>query len=319
MAYHYAQYLEQVASEGAAQYDIPLYTNVWQNYFDEDADNSPSSGPTVAGGGDKPGDYPSGGGVINVLDVWQHFAPTLAFIAPDVYLNDYSSSCAKYRHRDQPLFIPEQRRDAYGARRIWEAYGTYSALGVSPFGIDDERLVPADNPFTLEYGLMASVSELVLGAQRRPGSSFGFFFDEISAEGVDSSPPKSIQLGSWGLLIERSFVFGRPAAGAGMVIHIQGDRFLLIGHGFQVTFKSLSPKSTFSGILNFVEKEMVDPSKGTMRDRRRLNGDETRSGKFAIMPSADPDYGGFPICVTVPAVTMIAEVEPYSLEEEKDD
>ena len=35
------------------------------------------------------------------------------------------------------------------------------------------------------------------------------------------------------------------------------------------------------------------------------------------MPNSDPDYGGFPICVTIPAKTMIAQVEFYYIEEEQ--
>lgn len=314
MAYHYALYVEHIAKAGKAEYQIPLYTNVWQNNFAPDTDGT--GGPIVAGGGNIPGDYPSGGAVTQVLDIWMGFAPTLSFIAPDIYLDDYSKSCDIYRHRKQPLFIPEQRRDEHGARRIWKAYGSHAALGVAPFGIDDERLTPATNPFTRHYGLLASVSEIVLEAQRRPGSSIGFYFDELTANGTDTSPPVRTKFGDWEILVERSFVFGKPSAGSGMVIH-QGDaKFLLIGWGFQVSFASLSPKSTFTGLLSFVEKEVVNLSTGELRTRRRLNGDETRGGKYAIMPSEDPDYGGFPICVTIPARTMIAEVEPYSLEEE---
>ncbi|KAF2226206.1 beta-galactosidase [Elsinoe ampelina] len=313
MAYHYTLYLEQVASAGLAAYPIPLYTNVWQNYFDADADSSALSSPSIVGGGNQPGDYPSGGGVINVLDIWQRFAPSLSFIAPDVYLNDYTSSCEKYRHRNQALFIPEQRRDAFGARRIWTAYATFSALGVSPFGIDDERLVPATNPFTREYALLGKVKHWLLDAQRRPGSAVGFYFDEMPKAGSDPSPVRTVEMAGWRLKIERSFVFGHPAPGAGMVVHLEGDRFLLVGYGFQVGFESLSSKATFTGILNFEEKEVVGGTE--LKTRRRLNGDETRSGKLAIMPSEDPDYGGFPICVTIPAVTGIAVVEPYALEE----
>jgi hypothetical protein len=98
MAYHYALYLERVASAGKQAYLIPMYTNVWQNYNDDDADNSFL---VVVGGGDDPGDFSSVDGVINVLDVWKAFAPSLDIVSPDVYLNDYSSSCAKYRHREQ--------------------------------------------------------------------------------------------------------------------------------------------------------------------------------------------------------------------------
>jgi beta-galactosidase GanA len=92
MAYHYALYLEQVAFAGKQAYPLPLYTNVWQNYNDMDADND---FPIVVGGGSDPGDYPSGGGFINVLDIWQTFAPSLNMVCPDVYLNDYSTTCAK--------------------------------------------------------------------------------------------------------------------------------------------------------------------------------------------------------------------------------
>ncbi|KAF7549530.1 hypothetical protein G7Z17_g6322 [Cylindrodendrum hubeiense] len=76
----------------------------------------------TAGGG-KPGEYPSGGAVIWVLDIWQRFTPTLHFISPDIYTADYSKTCSDYCHRDQPLFVPEQHRNDFGARRIWEAIG----------------------------------------------------------------------------------------------------------------------------------------------------------------------------------------------------
>ena len=56
-----------------------------------------------------------------------------------------------------------------------------------------------------------------------------------------------------------------------------------------------------------------------MKTGRVLNGDETRSGEFMIMPNEEPDYGGFPIAVTIPCRTMIAEVEAYSLFEDEED
>lgn len=313
MAYHYAHYLEHVAAAGKQQYPIPLYTNVWQNYVGEDGDND---FPIVAGGGGYPGDYPSGGGTTNVLDVWQRFASSLDFIAPDVYLNEYASSCRKYRHRNQPLFIPEQRRDDYGARRIWTAYGSFQAIGVSPFGID--TLEPATNPFTKHYGLLESVSQIVLDAQSRPDASVGFHFDELAADGSDPSRPVVKHWGGYEVTIERCFVFGKAGPGAGMVIHLGGPKFLLIGWGFQVRARSLSPTSTFTGFLHFREKQVANKETGQLRTLRILNGDETRSGIFAMMPNDDPDYGGFPICVTIPAHTMIAELEVYSIEGKDD-
>jgi hypothetical protein len=37
------------------------------------------------------------------------------------------------------------------------------------------------------------------------------------------------------------------------------------------------------------EKEVTDVKSGQLRTLRTLNGDETRSGKFCIMPNEDPD------------------------------
>ncbi|KAF8858332.1 glycoside hydrolase [Acephala macrosclerotiorum] len=305
MAYHYAVYVNHVAASGKKEYNIPLYTNVWQNYVGSDDDNA---FPIIAGGGGEPGDYPSGGGVSNVLDIWRTFAPSLDFIAPDIYLNDYSASCKKYRHLNQPLFIPEQRRDEYGARRIWKAFGSFQAIGTSPFGID--TLEPETNPFTRHYRLLSQVQDIVLEAHRKPGSSIGFFFDELLEDGRDPSTPTVAQFGEFMVTINRCFVFGKPGP--------EGSKFLLIGWGFQAEFKSTSPKSTFTGILNFTEK-VVDKDTGKLITGKKLNGDETRSGKFLMMPNEDPDYGGFPICVTIPARTMIAECEVYSLEEDSSD
>lgn len=306
MAYHYAHYVNRVAAAGKAEYPIPLYTNVWQNYAGEDAD---SDTPIVVGGGGEPGDYPSGGATTNVLDIWLRYAPDLEFIAPDIYLNEYTSLCSKYRHRNNTLFIPEQRRDEYGVRRIWIAYGTFQALLASPFGID--TLESESNPFTKHYGLLSQVSQIVLEAQRNPGSFVGFCFDEMSGD-KDPSKPIKQRFGDWDITIERSFVFGKPGTGSGMVIHRGGARFLLIGWGFQVTGQSTKAGTKFNGILKNEEKVVEDMATGKLRTLRTLGGDETRSGASAMMPNEDPDYGGFPIAITIPARTGIAEVEFYA-------
>lgn len=309
MAYHYALYVNEVAAAGKEQYPIPHYTNLWMNYSGEDTDND---FPIIVGGGGMPGDYPSGGAVSNVMDVWMQFAPQLDFLGPDIYLNDYGRSCAKYRHNNQPLFIPEQRRDDHGARRIWIAYGSYAAMGVAPFGVD--TVDPADNPFTKHYGLLKSVSAIVLEAQRRPNASVGFCFDPVPEGGpCDVSNPVKQTWDDFEITIDRCFVFGKPGPGAGMVINRGNGKFLLIGWGFQVSAKSLTRNSTFTGILKVEEKTMDHEETDSLRTVRLLNGDETRSGSFAMMPNEDPDYGGFPISVTVPARTMIAEVTFYSI------
>lgn len=123
--------------------------------------------------------------------------------------------------------------------------------------------------------------------------------------------------GEFELTIDRAFVFGKPGVGAGIVIHQRNGKFLLVGWVFQVTFKSTNAKSTFTGILHSEEKEADE--QGNLTTARIMNGDETRSGAFYIMPNEDPDYGRFPIAVTIPSRTMIAECTAYSVEESEED
>lgn len=148
-----------------------------------------------------------------MLDIWRTFAPSLDFIAPDIYLNDYSATCENYRHLNQSLFIPEQRRDGHGARRIWKAFGSFQAIGTSPFGID--TLKPENNAFTRPHKLLSKVKDIILEAHRKPGSSIGLFFDELLDDGRDPSPPTIARFEGFEVTINRCFVFSKPGPGAG--------------------------------------------------------------------------------------------------------
>ena len=220
MADAFARYVGRVAAAGKAEYAIPLYTNTWLNFDDPsvlDLSGVPlGNGSPVAGGGAKAGVYPSGGPVPHALDIWNFHTVdngNLDFISPDLYLHNYDWVCQQYRYRGNPLFIPEQKADLAGARRTWLAYGSYGALGCSPFGIDTVNLDAKEQAaWTRSNGLLNSMSRHILDNQAQdPGAMFGFFFDEY-----DSSKPA--HLDQWRrkfadiemeVLIERSFVF-RP-------------------------------------------------------------------------------------------------------------
>ncbi|KAK5164821.1 uncharacterized protein LTR77_009485 [Saxophila tyrrhenica] len=315
MAYHYARYVEKVAQAGQSEHSLPMFANFWLNYGE---DSMAKAYPTLAGGGDLPGDYPAGGAVSSVLDIWMKFAPSLSFISPDTYLNDYHRVCSTYRHRKQPLFIPEQRRDEYGARRIWAAVGEYRAIGSCPFALD--TLEVDDCAYTKHYALMASVEDLVMAAQRETNSIAGFFFDEPDHKEASSHPDPVFEMAGYELTVERAFTTGAQGAGYGLIIHRETNsdgtaKFLLVGAGFQVKFRSLATGTCFTGILDFEEKTR-DQETGEFATHRRLNGDETRSGHQAIMPNEDPDDGGFPINICIPAVTKMAECIVYGLSAE---
>jgi hypothetical protein len=316
MADVFSRYIHHVASAGKAAYPIPLYANVWLN-IDDLTSLDLSDIPAVVGGGANAGIYPSGGPCPHTMDVYMHNAPSLDFISPDLYFHDYETTCQNYRHGGQPLFIPEQQRSEKGARRVWSAYANYLALGCSPFGIDS--LLASECAFTKHYGLIHSLRKQILDAQaNRPEDMLGFFFDDfVDGQKIKEKAWKKT-MGSFEVIVERAFVFGKPGPGAGMVIH-QGDgKFLCAGWGFNLSFKSTNPKSTFTGVLHAEEKE-VDPETCELSTLKLLGGDETRSGGFLIMPNEDPDYGSFPVAVTIPARTCIAECWAYSLEEEESD
>ncbi|OCF72826.1 hypothetical protein I204_06055 [Kwoniella mangroviensis CBS 8886] len=308
MAYHYAKYINQVASAGQKKYNLPMFTNGWLRT----SNSVPSS---TAGGGAYPGEYPSGGPADSVIDIYQLFAPSLQFVSPDIYLVDYVEIFKAYKHNNQPLFVPEHRRDEYGALRIWQAIGDYDALAMGPFGID--TLDPLTSPWTKHYGLLSKVEGFILEAWQKGSLVTGFYFDRFDVGHTDLSTPKEVDMGDWHLKIERAATFGgaHPEPGYGLIIQRSDDSFLLIGEGYMVKFQSLKADAVFTGILEFDEMETVKGQPNELRKIRRLNGDEIKSGQAAVMPTlgGGPSYGDFPIAITIPGETGLALCTVYSL------
>ncbi|KAF7171508.1 hypothetical protein CNMCM5623_003836 [Aspergillus felis] len=306
MAFHFARYIEIVAASGKKSYPIPLYANAWLNLDGLDDLDAGLATSVVANaavtGGLGPGQYPSGGPCAHVLDVWRFGAPSLDFIAPDLYLQDYETVCKDYTNKGNPLFIPEQRRDEHGARRISLAHGAYGALGVSPFGIDT-----GPDAVGREYKLLSQVKDLVVGSPLV--DRFGFYFDEIRDRRLEK--PWTKLFGDMQVTVERASVFGKEGPGAGIIIRLAEYKFLLVGYGFQASFKSVKKGVGFTGILK--AKEMEVSEEGSLRPLRLLNGDETRGGSAVVLPNEEPDPGEFPIATLIPARTGIAEVEVYVL------
>lgn len=306
MAYHYARFIDKVASAGKAVYDLPMYTNAaLRSTSRAIIDNT--------GGGSKPGIYPSGGPVETVIDIYHLFARSLDFLSPDIYFADYETMCQEYTHRGQALFIPEQRRDEPGALRMWLAIGKYGALGAAPFGIDS--ITAEESVYTHHYALVKAVEQHILRARQTGRQITSFFFDSVPAGEKDQSKPIRVVFGEWELSIKRQWTHGHPAPGYGMIIQQSRspNAFLLVGEGFIVYFKSTKPEARFTGLIHMHEKEVVDAATGEMRTVRRFNGDETGCGQVAIMPAAKPDAGWYPIATYIPARTRIAECEVYCI------
>jgi len=255
MAWNFGQYLDRVAKAGAAEYGLPMYANAWL-------------GPQA--GYQKPGDYPSGGPVARMMDVWKAAAPSLALLAPDIYVDDFGGTLADYRRPDNPIFVPEARFDA---ANLFVALGQYDAIGFSPFGIEDG----GDNDEVFQaYRVLGEMTGLIADAQRdgriRAIKVTGAN-EKITLGGYDLTfTPQGGTLGAFGPGTGKA---AEPKATIyGLVIHQAPDEFIIVGRGFWVNFAA--PGSTVE--IDTAQEGVF--KKGQWVPGRTMNGDE-RYGLFA--------------------------------------
>lgn len=274
MAWHYARYLDRVAAAGREEWPLPMYANAWLN-ADEDAE--------AMAGGSAPGQYPSGGPVPRVLNVWRAGAPNLDFLAPDIYKGDIVERGRSYSDACGLLFIPEMRRDAPG--QLCLAIGVGGAIAASPFGVDS---APDDELRVLGamYGRLRTIAPQLLAARRR-GDVTGFAVD-------DEHPEATVSLGAYEFRIERDFDpqrTGDREDGYGILLR-DGDRYLLAGHGVVLRARHVADDRP-AWVL-----ECRELLAGTDRleTLRVLNGDEIGGGEIIRITRNDPPgFGPVPI------------------------
>ncbi len=124
MAWRYSTFVNKVAAAGKAEYDIPMYCNAWLQQP----------------GCPRPGEYPSGGPVPQVHDIWRFGAPNIDILAPDLYLSQFDETCARFTRNGNPLFIAEANTGGSEADNALICLLKYNGIGFSPFGIERERL-----------------------------------------------------------------------------------------------------------------------------------------------------------------------------------
>ena len=117
-AYYVSSYVNRVAAAGKEAYDIPMTANCWLEQG-------------------KAGEYPSGGPIARVMEVWQFAAPSIDILAPDIYTPAFCAVCESYTKNGNPLFIPETATHAYAGVRQLYAVGRHHAVCYAPFGFED--------------------------------------------------------------------------------------------------------------------------------------------------------------------------------------
>ena len=264
IAWHFARYVDAVTRAGKAEYALPMYVNA--------ALNRP---------GAKPGQYNSGGPLPHLYEVWRAGAPAIDFLAPDVYLPNFTDWTGRYTRSDNPLFVPEARNDLSCAVKALYAIGAHQAMGFSPFAI--ESLEPAvASALGDSYRMLAQLTPQIL-ARQGLGSMTGVLLD-------NENPTADVKLGDYRIHLVHDYTWewsgpGRLAPNwpiAGAVIINSGPReYTIAGNGIIATFAPDPPIAGVSGIERIEE--------GTFRnDRwipgRRLNGDENHQGRHLRLP-----------------------------------
>ena len=273
MAYYIGRFIGDVAKAGKAEVNIPMYANAWL-------------GPQP--GQDVPGKWPSGGPVARVLDVYRAAAPSLDFLAPDIYVEDFKGSCALYTRAGNPLFIPEAR-DQVG--NLFWALGHDTALGWSPFGVEDL------NP----EGQVAQAYNLLSGFLRQL-SAWQAAGKVRSLLVLDGEQPQPVSLGGYKITLSRPRMPRSGRAGASesgqnparaaelpgavspdsramlndtrpfaLVVNTAPNEFLFIGANGDPAFEIDSPGESRVAVLS---KDEGRYENGNWVPRRRLNGDE---------------------------------------------
>ncbi len=248
-AWNYASYIEQVTEAGKKEYPIPMYVNAWLkqpfSYW--------------------PGKYPSGGPLPQVLDIYRAAAPSIDFIAPDIYMDEFVWACNEYTRSSNPLFIPETRGGEIGAARAFYVFGEYGAGCFSPFGIDNARYAQND-PIDETYNVLQKMSTVILENQGQ-GTMKGILVDT-------SATTQKFDLGNYKIvatLRERTDIAG------GLIIKAGTDEFIAAGKGFDLLF---FPKDdSFRIGVDKVDEGTYE--NGKWIPERRLNGDEVHASTWS--------------------------------------
>lgn len=300
MAWHYARYVERMALSAREIYDVPLYVNAAMNSR-----------------GRKPGEYPSAGPLAHLIDIWHAGAPTLDFIAPDLYDDGFKDWVAQYHLHNNPLFIPETKHMQNNGVRAFYVLGEHDAIGISPFAIEDGS-AEQGTPFVEGYEKLREMMPLIAEWQGKD-AMWGLLFDQQDKERV-------IVDGDLTLTCRHNFTLPwDPRAtdgsiwpeGGGIIIRLAEDEYIVAGNGIVVEFattdeKNLATSQKALGEDGFVAagtgaEASVEAAKAWTAERcgigfcdevrvlpdasfeyvRRMNGDQDHQGRHVRISVGD--------------------------------
>ena len=264
MAWHYAVYANVIAEAGKKAYSLPMYVNA--------ALNRPGREPGIG--------YPSAGPLPHLMDIWKAGAPSINFLAPDIYFPDFRHWADLYTSQGDPLFIPEHRFDQTAAFKALFAIGHYQALGFSPFSIESADK-PSDEPLGKIYGLLQQLAPLISSCQGN-GRMEGVLLSK-------DHPDTTLTLGRYTFTFKHDYTLGwSPEAKAdewpmttAILLQTSEDEYYMAGSGVVVTMKPADNSLGHAGILSDEEGRFV---LGKWEPTLYLNGDQTHQGRHLRIP-----------------------------------
>jgi len=294
----YATYVQQIAQAGRNIYDIPMYVNVALNSR-----------------GRKPGQYPSGGPLAHLIDIWHAAAPAIDVLGVDIYDKGIKDWLSKYHLHNNPLFVPEIRLEDKDAMYALYAFGHHGAMGFCPFSIEDYPINNANvndndnseldltqddqinafsskvehlSPISACYHLLRQVEPLILERQGTNDME-GILLtnderekDIITADGIRLTIKHSYSLG-W----EPGSKDAEWPEAACLIMRLGKEDYLIVGSGVVVTYTDAKGDKVWTkgdSRIGLAKCEIVNVDNGKLSVVRHLSGDQTHQGRHVRIP-----------------------------------
>lgn len=271
-AYYVSSYVNRVAAAGKEAYDIPMTANCWLEQG-------------------KAGEYPSGGPIARVMEVWQFAAPSIDILAPDIYTPAFCAVCESYTKNGNPLFIPETATHAYAGVRQLYAVGRHHAVCYAPFGFED-----IGKPFLGMSGVGMDLTDPALRTRqdaeeyRQITTALRFMLhkitpklgtDDLQAVSSEQGREQKLVMGDFGFTVRMGVDEKEKSPGGALVVKESEDTFWLLCVNCSPMPFSSDPQKPYWDYLS-VEEGYFE-SDGAWHTTLRRNGDE-----IAVMRFAEP-------------------------------
>ncbi len=293
----YAKYVEEIAAAGREIYNLPMFVNVALNSRDR-----------------QPGQYPSGGPLAHLIDIWHCAAPSIDVLGVDIYDTGVRSWMSKYHLPNNPLFVPEIRLEDKDAMYALYAFGHHDAMGFCPFSIEDYPINVSTeahdwksmdfsqddqlnafssassslSPLVASYRLLRQAEPLILERQGT-GDMDAVLLDNEQRE-AEIITPDGIRL-----TIRHSYSLGwEPGANdaewpeaACIILRLDQEDYLVIGSGVVITYTPAGSSVTWrkgDERIGLAKCEEIAVADGMQYIIRHLNGDQTHQGRHVRIP-----------------------------------